>query len=254
MDFFSIGNLNGYVKNWKLQAQWNLKQQTGNYSAKGKTLEEWLEAPLQAQEPSPGGQHGDEALRKIHQRLEAGGKLTQKEREYLQAKDPEAYRELVALEREQKAYEQALRRCKTQEEVRRLQAGRVNRSLMVVRSVEHNPRIPLAKKLEIAMVEKRRVDQTAESTRRFVRSGEYARLPTQAEETEALRQKQEQQAPRPEGPQQPGREEPAREERTETPEQRKVRRARAKAAYAAMEHPALAEETAAAASSLAEKG
>ena len=249
MDFFSIGNLNGYVKNWKLQAQWNLKQQTGNYSAKGKTLEEWLEAPLQAREPSPGGQHGDEALRKIHQKLEAGGKLTQKEREYLQAKDPEAYRELVALEREQKAYEQALRRCKTQEEVRRLQAGRVNCSLMVVRSIENNPHISKAKKLEIAMGEKRKVDAVAESTQRFIASGEYAKLPTEAEQAQANQDREPVERPQETGQKEEAvqGEEPAeksqspKEEKAapqvETPEEQKVRRAKAKAAYAAMKLP-----------------
>lgn len=154
MDLMSIQNLNGYIKNLKLQSQWSLKQQTGQYNAKGTTLEEWLgDTQSQTQETAP-EDHGDDTLRKIHQKLEVGGKLTQKERDYLQDHDPEAYRELINQEREEKAYEEALRRCKTQEEAQQLQIGRINASLSRVQSIEHDPHIPLSKKLEIAMAEK----------------------------------------------------------------------------------------------------
>lgn len=243
MDFVSIQNLNGYIKNLKLQSQWSLKQQTGQYNAKGATLEDWLgDSRLQAEETAP-GDRGDDTLRKIHQKLDAGGKLTQKERDYLQEHDPEAYRELVNQEREQKAYEQALRRCKTQEEARQLQMGRVNASLTRVRAVEHDPHIPLSKKLEIAMAEKRRVDRVAESTREFVASGEFAGLPTRSEELQANEDAIDVPAAAPEEPDraEPERGGPEAEDTApapETPEERKVRRARARAAYASAQAPA----------------
>ena len=73
MDLLSIGNLNSYIKNLKLQSQWTLKQQTGQYDAKGKSLEDWLDgSPRQAQETAY-GERGDKTLKKIHQKLEAGG-------------------------------------------------------------------------------------------------------------------------------------------------------------------------------------
>lgn len=203
MDFSGIGNVNAYLKNLKMQTQWNLKQQTGNYSAKGKSLDQWLESPMkktaeatqvQAQVDAQ-RENGDDKLREILQKLEAGGKLTREEREYLQAKDPQAYQELVAEEQEQKAYEQALRRCTTKEEVGRLRMGRIGASLARVQSVEHNSAVPMSKKLEIAMGEKRRVDAIAESTRRFVESGEYAKLPTQAEESQAQKERVEETRP-----------------------------------------------------------
>ena len=194
-------------------------------------------------------ENGDDKLREIHQKLEAGGKLTPEEREYLQAKDPQSYQELVQEERQQKAYEQALRRCRTQEEVQRLQTQQINASLMVVRSIENNPHISKAKKLEIAMGEKRKVDAVAESTQRFIASGEYAKLPTEAEQAQANQDREPV-----ERPQETGRkeeaiqgEEPAeksqspKEEKAapqvETPEEQKARRAKAKAAYAAMKLP-----------------
>ncbi|MGI6255474.1 MAG: hypothetical protein ACOYJZ_07545 [Acutalibacter sp.] len=275
MDLLSIGNLSTYMKNVKLQTQWDLKQRTGNYTAKGKSLDEWLDSSLKQNQEAAGVQaqvdaqreNGDDKLREIHQKLEAGSKLTREEREYLQAKDPQAYQELVQEEQQQKAYEQALRRCRTQEEVQRLQTQQINASLTVVRSIEHNPHISQAKKLEIAMGEKRKVDAVAESTRRFVASGEYAKLPTQAEEAQAsqdrepVEQPQESQGAqdpvqsqtgetvpstsseepgeKPEGIDPPHREHlsskrPVEKGESETPEERKVRRAKARAAYAAM--------------------
>lgn len=104
-------------------------QQTGQYNAKGTTLEEWLgDTQSQTQETAP-GERGDDTLRKIHQKLDAGGRLTQKERDYLQDHDPEAYQELIKREREQKAYEEA----------QQLQVGRVNATLSRVQSIEHDP-------------------------------------------------------------------------------------------------------------------
>lgn len=194
MDFATITNLNAYVKGLKLQTTWELKQQSGDYTAKGRSLDEWLDN-TQAQDQTIAGQgtddHGDDKLRKIHAKLDAGGTLTLKERDYLKEKDPQAYQDLVDEERAQKAYEQALRRCRTQEEVDRLQMNHINKSLMVVRSVEHNSHIPLQKKLEIAMHEKRSVDDVTQSTREFIRKGEYGQLPTEAEEAAARREQEE---------------------------------------------------------------
>lgn len=242
MDLMSIQNLNGYIKNLKLQSQWSLKQQTGQYNAKGTTLEEWLgDTQSQTQETAP-GDRGDDTLRKIHQKLDVGGKLTQKERDYLQDHDPEAYRELVNQEREQRAYEQALRRCKTQEEAQQLQIGRINASLSRVQSVEHDPHIPLSKKLEIAMAEKNRVDRVAESTREFITSGEFDELPNRAEELQANEDAVDVPAPAPEKSDrtEPERDAPETEDTepdAETSAEQKVRKAKARAAYAAVQTP-----------------
>ena len=250
MDLLSVGNLNTHLKNLKLQTQWMLKQKSGNDTAKGKSLEEWLDGTQQQREASAVGEQGDKTLREIHQKLYAGGKLTAKERDYLQEHDPEAYRELVNQEQEQKAYERALRRCKSQEEVDRLRIGRLNTSLVKVRAVEHDPHIPLSKKLEIVTAEKQRIDRVAESTRKFVASGEYAKLPTRAEEEQAREDGAEVPTPAPETRPEAEREDVGAEDYApeqeadpaaidlEQPAERKVRRARAKAAYAAAVQPA----------------
>ena len=253
MDLLSVGNLNRHMKQMKLQTQWKLKQESGSYTAKGTSLEEWLNNPQAQARRAASDEEKRANLRKIHQKLESGGKLTAEEKEYLQKHDPESYQELVNQEREQKAYEQALRRCSSQEEVERLRVNQLNSSLVKVRAVEHNANIGKAKKLEIIMREKQRVDRIAESTREFVASGEYAQLPTRREEIQADKDAVDKPAPAPEmpqaeGPKPEGEEEvksPTRPEQdaepekidVETPEERKVRRAKAKAAYAVAAQP-----------------
>lgn len=188
MDWMSVTNLNAYVKGLKQKTTWELKQQKGDVTAKGTTLEDWLDSSqskIWKEKAETPGEHRDEKLAAIQAKIEVGGKLTQKERDYLREKDPQAYQELITEERAQKAYEQALRRCRTQEEVRRLQTNSIHRSLMVVQSIEHNPHISQQKKLEIAMREKRMTDSVRKSTQEFVRRGDFAQLPTQEEMTQA---------------------------------------------------------------------
>lgn len=257
MDFFSIGSMNTYTKNLKMQTQWQLKQQSGDLTSHKKSLDEWLSA---SQTPASYGQaeSGDSQLRSIQQKLFAGKKLTAEERQYLKAKDPQTYAKLEAAEQEQKAYERELKRCKTKEDVQRLKTTYLNASLAVVKTVENNPNIGIEKKLEIMVQEKQRCDRLEESTMAFVRRGEYAKLPTDAEKAKAEKEQAEETRPaerteeaaketaKPEesaGEQDAaGTEEPIQEEaeakperpaiQTESPEARKVRRAKAKAAYA----------------------
>lgn len=182
MLFYPITNLNAYVKNLERKTTWDFKQKTGAVTAKNVSLS-GESSSSQTQDASSQWQihHGDEKLTAIHTKIDAGLKLTREEREYLKSKDPAAYQDLVRQEREQKAYEKALRRCKTKEEAKRLQMNYINKSVMVVRSIEHNPHISEQKKLEIAMREKQLVSAAAESMQQFIREGEYAKLPDEAE-------------------------------------------------------------------------
>lgn len=243
-----IGSLNAYTKNLKMETQFQIKRQRGELNSH-KTLEEWL-GDAQPEEARESG--GDKQLRSIHQKLEAGGKLTAEERRYLQAKDPEAYSKLEASEREQRAFEQKLRQCKTKEEAQRLKMTYLSSSLVKVKAVEHNSAIPQQKKLEIMMEEKQRCDRLEKSSREFVRRGDYEKLPTQAEEAKAEQDARKSEAPRREesvpaaqnalsgrrtaaDPTEKSQDSPRNRTEAETPEEVKVRRARANRARAARE-------------------
>lgn len=274
-----MGTIGAYAKTQKLKMQWDMKKQSRNVTDHKKSMDEWLESSRAdtkdttdtTNTPQMGG-NSDNRLRTIQTKVDAGKKLTAGERAYLKEKDPETYSELEANEQEQRAYERKLKQCRTKEEVQRLKMSNLGSSLAKINSVKNNPAISAEKKLKIFMHEKRRCDRMEESTREFVRRGEYEKLPADRELVEAQKEELERFIQKPEEQEAPVEEkeaaavedtaeeaetpieepvketvqEPAKEPvrkpekdavRTESPELRKVRRAKAKAAYAHIEHP-----------------
>lgn len=180
MDFTTIGSINTYTKTLKMQTKWNLKKQSGDVTSHPMTERDIFQSQI-----NEARERGDSKLKTIAAKVDAGSKLTTDERRYLQAKDPEAYQELVAREREQKAYEQALKKCKTKEEVQRLKASALGASMTKLKAVENDPNIGIEKKLKIFKNEQLKLQKFAESEAAFVKSGEYAALPTEAEKVKA---------------------------------------------------------------------
>ncbi len=273
MDFFTIGNISSYTKNLKLQTMWDMKKRNGNVTDHQDTGSNWIMEDLERQREN-------DKLARITNKVLNGKKLTSDERDYLRNKSPQAYQQLLNSEREQKAFECELRRCETKEDVQRLKTDRINAALSVVKSVENSPYISSEQAMGIAMAELAKVQAYERITLKFIKSGEYGELPTEAERTQAnkddrkaeeIRQNPEADRPdeerlvkdatdsveRPEGDDRPERaaspvvnatdvsqkkhlERPAVE--PETTEQRKVRRAKAKAAYtAAQQMPVIPE-------------
>ena len=190
MSFNVIGNMNTYLKSMQMKSVWDLKKKSGDYGAKGATnIQQMLDQI--AGKTEDGSRQQDEKLSEILQKFYAGKKLSSEEREYLRDKAPLVYKELIAIEEEQKAYERELRRCETKEEVERVRMNRINGALTTVNAVSSNPNIPEGAKMAIIGQEKRRVDAIVESTEKFVRSGEYAKLPTEAEVAAAHKEQME---------------------------------------------------------------
>lgn len=259
MDFSMMGSIRNYTKTLDLQNKWNQKKESGDVTAH-LTERDRIQQQVNRDRDK-------DKLRSIQAKLEAGGKLTEDERKYLKEKDPETYQELEDQEREQREFERALKRCKTREDVQRLKASRLGASMTKLKAVENNPNIPMEKKLKIFMNEKQKLDKIEESTQKFVKRGEYEQLPTENEKAKVEKEQREAEkveftdgTERPtQGqnerteenttfrPVQTMESEPAEkptakplekpEVKQESPEARKVRRAKAKAAYAVQSEP-----------------
>lgn len=199
-----MGTIGSYTKNLKLQTKFQIKQANGELGSH-KSLEDYLKTSLGQDED--GMPKRDEKLGKIQDKVMAGTKLTSEERRYLEAHDPETFQKLKAAEQQQKDYEQKLKQCRTKEEAQRLKMTYINNSLVIVKSVEHNSAIPKIKKLEIFMQEKMKCDKIEESTKEFVKRGDYERLPTEAEAAKARKDAAE--AEKAAEPEAPERKEPA---------------------------------------------
>lgn len=187
MDFLMINSLNSYIKNMGLNQKWQMKKKTNNFANDDKLNElqrkneQFKKSYMEQKE----NENKDETLNSIRNKVNAGVKLTPDEMKYLQVKDPDMYQKLKNLENEKKQYERELKQCKTKEEVEKLKFSKVSASLSAINAVKDNPNIPESFKLGVAMQEQKRLNELDKITAKFVKSGEYDRLPTEAEKTKA---------------------------------------------------------------------
>ena len=200
MNFNSIGNMNTYLRTKELKSMWNLRKKNNDYASKGQErLDQMFERIFGKNGEAESGK--DSRLSDIRNKINAGSRLSPDEMEYLRQKDPKTYNDLKQEKLEQEAFEKRLRRCTTKEEVERLKMSRIHQSLATVSAVKNNPAIPKGEKLGIIQREARRMKRMEESVEKFVRSGEFSKLPTEAEaalarKEEAARKKA-QKAPEP---------------------------------------------------------
>lgn len=210
MNFNMIGNMNTYLRTTELKSMWNMRKKNNDYSSKGQErLDQMFERIYGKNAEKENG--SDSRLSDIRNKLNAGQSLTPDEMEYLRQKDPQTYNDLQQEEQEQKAFEKKLRQCKTKEDVQRLKMGRINQSLSAIGAVEHNAAIPKGEKLGIILREGRRMKRVEESVAKFVKSGEFAKLPTDAEERLARKEEAAQKQP-----EQTSQEEPATAKKNES--------------------------------------
>lgn len=195
MDFSSIQSLGNYTKMLKMQTNWDKKRQSKNYLEKSDQNQRYNPEtdPL-----APYRQQLDEmrdskniAAETIYTKLRAGKKLSSDEMAYLAENDPESYRKAKEIQMEQEAYERKLKQCKTKDDVQRLKMVQVNKVLNAVNTIKNNPNIPEGSKLGLIMHEQAKLQATLDAEKRFVESGEYAKLPTDEERNEILKEEQE---------------------------------------------------------------
>lgn len=188
MNFASVGTLNSTVKNMGLEWKWNQKKDSNDFTSKGKgTLNDWLEEKIakEKEEAAQLHQKRDKTMDTIQAKLYSGQKLTAEEKKYLQEKDPKTYQKMKANEMEQKSYEEALKKCRTKEDVERLKMSHMATSFSAVNSIMHDPHIPEGEKLKLVLAEHQKVKALETSTQEFIESGRYHKLPTEAEQRKA---------------------------------------------------------------------
>jgi hypothetical protein len=189
VDITQIGSLNTYLKQTKLKTQWNLKKETGNYSAHAKSLDEWLSDQTEAAQSyaaytaSDSSSNEDTKLQSIRQKIYNGSSLTAEEKDYLQKKDAATYAKVQAMEKEQKSYEAELRRCKTKDDVARVKMAHMSSALSELKAAKGD--------LGAVMLVNAKVRGITRITQKFVQKGYYNDLPTDVEKAEAEKEEQE---------------------------------------------------------------
>lgn len=168
-----------------MQMKWQKRKDTSDFSADGTTtIDDWVKK--QADEIRQANKDGSSKLQaQIDLKLKCGQSLTAEEMEYLRQTDPETYQHVKSMQSQQKQYEEELKKCKTKDEVERVKMLHTASSLNAVNSIMHNPAIPENKKFELVMREHQKNAALQQSTKEFVESGKYAKLPTEAERLKA---------------------------------------------------------------------
>ncbi len=261
MGIMMIGSINQYLKKAEMKQVWQMRKDNKDMPKGKMTLDEWVhDQQEKIKEPAKAEKNDQSAfpdlpeppdlkMGNIEAKVNQGKRLTSEERSYLREHSPELLERADENERTRKNFEQELKRCRTKEDVERLKMKYVNASLTKVKAVINNPQIGQQKKLEICMEENGKVMSMERAAAAHVRSGAYAKLPTENEEHAAqAAEKEREEAQREEmaeaatpqvpeenqwepvedveqeTPQQAERSEEA--SRAETPEERKVKRAK----------------------------
>lgn len=179
------GTAGNYASIMKLQSLWETKKEKGSYTEKTDSSEDPLIRHLKEMQKQNQENSGKEA---ILNKMRSGKKLTQEEMEYLQREDPAAYQKAKEIQEAQKGYRNALKNCKTKEDVQRLKATHMGATLTRVNAIANDPHIPKGKKMELLLHENAKMEAVLEAEKEFIASGAYDRLPTDAEQKEAMKQ------------------------------------------------------------------
>lgn len=193
MDIMYSCSVNSYIKTMDMQMKWQNKKDSGNFSADGiKSASEWAEEQKnkmreRAEKIGNSGSDDeydkskDKVLKSITEKLNRGDRLTPAEKRYLQQKDPQAYQQVLDIEKEQLFYETQLRRCRTKDEFHKLRMLRTVSSLSAIKSAQNNSNLSSDDKLAIAAGEQQKNAAMERAEKDFIKRGELSSLPTQAE-------------------------------------------------------------------------
>lgn len=112
----------------------------------------------------------------IANKIMNGEDLTPEEERYLAQKNPGQLSNYRHMKEERKAYEEKLQKCKTKDEVQRLKTETMSSYLAELKSTPGSAKA--AKAVEIIG----KVRNVMKAEAHFIKSGEYAKLPTEADE------------------------------------------------------------------------
>ncbi len=116
-----------------------------------------------------------------YEKLQNGIGLSEEEREALLQNNPEAYRRAMSVEKENEDYRLKLKKCRTKEEVQRIEEEYRKQKLLGLSLIENNEEIPVENKLEHTLFKDAKVSAIKNITRQFIESEAYEKLPTDTE-------------------------------------------------------------------------
>lgn len=183
------GTIQSQVSLQMLDLKWQKKKQDINSKkdTDGMTQDEILLDSLERQAQT---EWERSATSELYTKLKTGGTLTEEEIAYLKEHDPEALAEYEKAQTEKKAYENALKNCRTKEDVQRLKLNRMGSFAAQAKEIASNPYIPKDKKVTLMQRLNNEVCMIRDAHQAFEKSRAYEEL---SEEQELRREAAEEQ-------------------------------------------------------------
>ena len=174
------GTIQSQVSLQMLDLKWQKKKQDINSKkdTEGMTQDEILLDSLERQAQT---QRERSATSELYTKLKTGGTLTEEEIAYLKEHDPEALAEYEKAQTEKKAYENALKNCRTKEDVQRLKLNRMGSFAAQAKEIASNPYIPKDKKVVLMQRLNNEVCMIRDAHQAFEKSRAYEELPEEQE-------------------------------------------------------------------------
>ena len=207
MGFESIGSLADFAKMKYTQTKWNQRKangfapavvkSAGSTSAPGvPLLANKAPAPQQGLQKADALTNGQKFIEMygydpekqavgtrvemITTKMKSGIELSGDDLEFLKANAPELYEKAVQIAQERKQYEEALARCKTKDDVQRLNTQRLSAYMNEGQAIMHS-NMTRAQKMEKMEFLGMRVNAIRNEHAKFVASPEYEKLPWEHE-------------------------------------------------------------------------
>lgn len=174
------GTIQSQVSLQMLDLKWQKKKQDINSmkDTEGMTQDEILLDSLERQAQT---ERERSATSELYTKLKTGGTLTEEEIAYLKEHDPEALAEYEKAQTEKKAYENALKNCRTKEDVQRLKLNRMGSFAAQAKEIASNPYIPKDKKVVLMQRLNNEVCMIRDAHQAFEKSRAYEELPEEQE-------------------------------------------------------------------------
>lgn len=174
------GTIQSQVSLQMLDLKWQKKKQDINSKkdTEGMTQDEILLDSLERQAQT---ERERSATSELYTKLKTGGTLTEEEIAYLKEHDPESLAEYEKAQTEKKAYENALKNCRTKEDVQRLKLNRMGSFAAQAKEIASNPYIPKDKKVVLMQRLNNEVCMIRDAHQAFEKSRAYEELPEEQE-------------------------------------------------------------------------
>lgn len=174
-----VGTIRESVNLASLDSKWQQKKQNPNKNTDNLTAEERQLQRFQEQADSI---RESKKPAEIDAKLQAGGKLTAEEIEYLKKNDPEALKEYEEVQRERESYKKQLKNCKSKEEVEKLKMTRMGQYMSEAKTIINDPHIPKAQKYKLMKKMLKKTSAVEVEQEKFLQSLKYAKLPDEEKE------------------------------------------------------------------------